>query len=284
MGLKAQLLVGAAAVAFTVSCGGDAQPPSAPSAVDAGGGAATGPGDSTLKVTAPKPTSPADGSTILNLRPALVVSNSTGLYVGVSDLAYRFQVSAAGGAPVETVVAGGDGTTTLQTPANLAPTTKYTWKARAETKDGKYVGPWSASVSFTTPAAGPAVDIPRIIGVNEAASIIKTIYTELKYNIGSNSTRDQRNVYLQRAVAALHFGHVRFNPAGRDSNWCIKNGGPGRPQSDDVIVRCDTREAWDLIGGIGGDAYHWGIEYIGRLPGDQAVYPPPRSALDALPY
>ncbi len=61
--------------------------------------------------------------------------------------------------------------------------------------------------------------------------------------------------------------------------WCIKDGGSGRPQSDDVIVRCNSRDAWDLIGGAGANGYSFHVDYIGRLPGDQNVYAPPRSAL-----
>ena len=80
-------------------------------------------------------------------------------------------------------------------------------------------------------------------------------------------------------MAAVHYGHSRYNAKGPDSNWCIKDGGSGRPQSDDVIVRCNSRDAWDLIGGAGGSGYSFHVDYIGRLPGDQNVYPPPRSAL-----
>jgi hypothetical protein len=122
-----------------------------------------------------------------------------------------------------------------------------------------------------------------VISFEEALGILKTVYGESRYDLGSRSTREQRNVYLERATAVLHYGHPRYNPTGRDPNWCIKNGGPGRPQADDVIVRCDTRDAWDLIAGIGADGWAWAPHYIGRLPGEQRVYPPSESALDALP-
>jgi hypothetical protein len=90
-------------------------------------------------------------------------------------------------------------------------------------------------------------------------------------------------LYLEAATAAIHFGHGKWNPRGPDSNWCIKNGGPGRPQADDVIVRCSSRDAWDLIGGIGGGNPTWDWHYIGRLPGEQAVYAPNRAAMNVLP-
>jgi hypothetical protein len=34
-----------------------------------------------------------------------------------------------------------------------------------------------------------------------------------------------------------------------------------------------------MVGGAGGNGYSFHADYIGRLPGDQNVYPPPRSAL-----
>jgi len=59
----------------------------------------------------------------------------------------------------------------------------------------------------------------------------------------------------------------------------IKDAGGGRPISDDVIVRCGSREAYDLIVGAGGNGYSWHTDPIGALPGNQNVYPPPRSSL-----
>ena len=49
-----------------------------------------------------------------------------------------------------------------------------------------------------------------------------------------------------------------------------------------MLVRCDNRDAWDLIGGAGGNGYTFHLDYIGRLPGNQNVYAPPPSALAAL--
>ena len=62
----------------------------------------------------------------------------------------------------------------------------------------------------------------------------------------------------------------------------IKDAGGGRPVSDDVIVDCGSRDFWDFIGGVGANGYFWRINYDGRLPGNQNVYPPPRSALGYL--
>ena len=66
----------------------------------------------------------------------------------------------------------------------------------------------------------------------------------------------------------MHYGHSRYNPRGPDSNWCIKDAGGGRPISDDVIVRCNSRDAYDLIGGAGANGYSWHVDPIGpeRFP------------------
>jgi hypothetical protein len=48
-------------------------------------------------------------------------------------------------------------------------------------------------------------------------------------------------------------------------------------------VRCNTRDAWDLIGGIGAPGAFWSPSYIGVLPSIQQVYPPRASTLSRLP-
>jgi len=291
---KMLLLFGILAVsAVAAACSDDAGAPAAPSSATSVETSAAAADGSTLKATAPAPYAPANASVVSSLTPSLVVANATFKYLGdvplTGTLNYRFVVETMSGAAVVNMSAQtpGDGntqsgTTGARVPEKLLqPTTTYRWRARAEM--GSSLGPWSGYWNFTTPAAGPAVDIARTISIGEAASIIKKIYSDLRYNLGSSSTREERNVYLQRAVAALHFGHVRFNPQGRDSNWCIKNGGAGRPQSDDVIVRCDSRDAWDLVASIGADSYGWHIDYLGRLSAEQVVFAPSVSALNGLP-
>jgi hypothetical protein len=120
---------------------------------------------------------------------------------------------------------------------------------------------------------------PRSIGINEAWSIIVDVHNRLGYDLGSSSTREQRVDFLWTAVATIHYGHPTFNPRGPDSNWCVKDAGGGRPPSDDVLVQCGSRDAWDLIGGAGANGYTFHLDYLGRLPSEQNVYPPPRSSL-----
>ena len=80
-------------------------------------------------------------------------------------------------------------------------------------------------------------------------------------------------------MAAVHYGHPVWNPAGGDRDWCVKDAGGGRPPSDDVMTRCGSHESWDIIGGAGANGYSFHLDHIGVLPGGQNVYPPPRSSL-----
>lgn len=274
------------AVVVAAACAQNPATPVSPSAAD--GATAANPDGSTLKVTAPTPVSPADGERVESIRPAVVFANSRGRF-GAATFSYRLQVFDGNGSVIGEFIVPQDasGQTTFTSTADQPYDTEFRWRVRAEL-DGQ-AGPWSPLSSFKTPqrvAIGSAtgqVGPPRDIGISEAVDILQAIYSAGNYNIFGGSTRDQMNLYLEIGVAALHYGHPKWNPRGADSNWCIKNGGPGRPQSDDVIVRCSSRDAWDLIGSIGARGAFWNPTYIGRLPGEQAVYAPRRNALDLLP-
>lgn len=97
----------------------------------------------------------------------------------------------------------------------------------------------------------------------------------MRWNLGSASTREWRNEFWARAEGVVHHGHPTLNPAGGDPDWCVKDAGGGRPLSDDVLVSCSTRDAWDLIRSAGANGYSFHQDYLGRLDGAQNVYPPP---------
>ena len=136
--------------------------------------------------------------------------------------------------------------------------------------------PWPAG-PFTG-QVGPQ----RSIFFDEAFGIILNIHNTLRIDLGSRSSREFRVDFLFAAVAAIHYGHPRFNSAGPDPSWCVKDAGGGRPPSDDVLVLCRSRDAWDLVGGAGGNGYFFHDDYLGVLPSNQNVYPPPVSALNFL--
>jgi hypothetical protein len=221
---------------------------------------------------------------------------------GTTDVIYRIEVATS--PDPSTIVAvlsaspDASGTTTVSVGDVPAGTTFY-WRTYAT--DGTTQSAYSEAVSFRTadpaapapgpgPAPGPApspspppsggnVGPPRNISEQEALQIIRSVHDQERWDLGSRSSREQRVQFLHRAVAAIHFGHPRYNSRGPDANWCVKDAGGGRPPSDDVLVRCNSRDAWDLIGGAGADGYSFHMDYIGRLAGGQNVYPPPRSAL-----
>jgi hypothetical protein len=213
---------------------------------------------------------------------------------------YRIEVGVApdpGQIAVVLSTGVGSGATTSVSGGNAPHGTILYWRAYGT--DGVVQSAYSPWAAFRTPDApaagggggggggpvggggggGGTVGGARSIGIDEALSIIRGVHDGLRANLGSGSSRDSRNAFWASAVATIHYGHSRFNPKGPDSDWCIKDGGNGRPQSDDVLVRCGSREAWDMVGGAGGNGYSFHTDYIGRLPGDQNVYPPPRSAL-----
>lgn len=127
--------------------------------------------------------------------------------------------------------------------------------------------------AFLTASAAVA----QPLGVGDVAGIYRAVYEAERPNLGTGSTREGRNAFLARVVGIVYFGHPRFNPR-PDPRWCLKDGGNGRPQSDDVVVLCATREAWDLVGGIGADGFSFREDAIGVLPSGQNVYPPPKPA------
>ncbi len=236
----------------------------------------------------PAPTAPS--GTLSTNRPDFRVTN--GAISGTTGVVYRFEVSTAADMSSLTAVvtaALGNGTTTM-TLGELPYNTTFYWRVYGS--DGATQSAYSSVMSFRTPA--PPVVIPnpsapptssgpvggaRSISPSEAMSIIKGVHDAEGWNLGGSSSRDHRIAFIQRAAAVVHYGHSRFNQKGPDSNWCIKDAGGGRPISDDVIVRCNTRESYDLIVGAGGNGYSWHVDAIGTLPGSQNVYPPPRSAL-----
>jgi hypothetical protein len=101
---------------------------------------------------APTPLSPADGTTVSTLRPAMVVSNATrtGSPAAVS---YTFQVAEVqtfAVLKIEQSVAEQSTQTQFIYADDLLASKTYYWRARAS--DGTTAGPWSQTQSFKTPA------------------------------------------------------------------------------------------------------------------------------------
>lgn len=150
----------AALVAVAIACSQRSTAPTSPSAssADASGqtiaaaGNRSAPMDesavdgSTLKVTAPTPTSPINNQRIEDQSTTpLTASEASGKY-GTVALQYRFQVFNAEGAIVQEGVANNPSFTIT---ADLNFDARYTWRTRAEADDA--FGPWSTTASFLSP-------------------------------------------------------------------------------------------------------------------------------------
>jgi len=285
------LVAVSAIVVLGVSCTGNPLSPTSPSAASGGTLAANSDG-STLKITAPAVVSPFDSEQLDSRRPTFVWLNATGVNESVG-VAYEIEVQDESGNVVYHAIVGETPNNGSHTPpGDLEYSRPYGWRIRAALGEDR--GPWSVwgnfrTVTAPTSAAPPGapndgtVGPPRSMGFEEAYQTIIAIHNGGRFNLGGSSSRDYRVNFIFGAVAAIHYGHPRWNPAGPDSDWCVKDAGGGRPPSDDVLVRCSTREAWDLIAGAGGNGYSFHRDFLGRLPSVQNVYPPGRGALNFLP-
>jgi hypothetical protein len=115
-----------------------------------------GPDGSTLKVNAPAPQSPANGTQIDQsaVDVALVAANVTGANTSI-PLFLEFEVRNAAGAVLATqqVPQSSGATTTYRFSGRMDPSAVFTWKVRA-TYGGAF-GPWSPNSTFRAP------DIPQ---------------------------------------------------------------------------------------------------------------------------
>jgi hypothetical protein len=115
------------------------------------------------------------------------------------------------------------------------------------------------------------------VSIDDVPRIAQAVHDAEGVNLGAGSTREYRNAFWARVVGIIHWGHPVYNPGKADASWCIKDGGNGRPQSDDVIVQCQSREFWDCIPGAGAAGYSFRCHKdAARLPPEQNVYAPPR--------
>lgn len=112
--------------------------------------------------------------------------------------------------------------------------------------------------------------------INQFVELAERVHNAERMNFGSSSTRESRNRDWARIVGIAHHGHPSYNPT-PDPQWHLKNGGGGRPQSDDVVVSLPSRKFWDCIPSAGADGYRFQASGHGdeALPSVQEVYAPP---------
>lgn len=128
------------------------------------------------------------------------------------------------------------------------------------------------TVALVVAAAAPAA---AQISADQIAVIAKRVHDAERVDLGAGSTREGRNAFWAQVMGIVVHGHPVYNPT-PDPSWCIKDGGGGRPQSDDVAVQCASRLFWDCIGNAGAPGYTFRCNPDhGPLPPEQNVYSPP---------
>ena len=111
--------------------------------------------------------------------------------------------------------------------------------------------------------------------IDQLVAMAEHIHDAEDWRLGAGSTRETRNAFWARVVGCAYHGHPAYNLA-PDRQWHVKNGGGGRPQSDDVAVSMPSRRYWDCIGGVGADGYTFRAgSHAEPLPPEQEVYAPP---------
>jgi hypothetical protein len=138
------MFVACGIVATALACGDNkSSNPAAPSAPGGVTEGATTDG-TTLKITAPTPVAPANGSTLEDNSVPLRISASTAKFASSSGpLAYRFQILLNGQVVKEARVVALEWAL-----PDLESNTTYSWRSRGE--QGPYFGPWSAEWTFKT--------------------------------------------------------------------------------------------------------------------------------------
>ena len=243
-------------------------------------------------IEAPTPVEPA--GTLSTNRPDFKVNNPK--FSGTSQVIVRFEVYGSQDmsqlVAVVTSALGAGGTTTM-TLGDLPWNKTFYWRTYAT--DFVTTSPPSPLVTFkTAPEPKPVPPVPGTPlppdtgtccrsadhSATRRRSRLSRAFTIWKAGI---SDRGRRGRSASRSCGApwpccttATAATTRRDP---DSDWCVKDAGGGRPPSDDVLVRCRSREAFDLIASAGADGYRFHIDSIGPLPSEQNVYPPPRSSL-----
>lgn len=134
----------AAILGLSIACGRSASTPVTPSSANATSEAGAAADGSTLKVSPPTVSSPANGEVVADLTPTLVANPATGKFTQ-GTLAYDFELYDGNDVKIQAAVVTG----VSWKVAGLEYDKPYKWRVRATT-DNAY-GPWSAFGTFKTP-------------------------------------------------------------------------------------------------------------------------------------
>lgn len=281
-------LAAATTLAVAVACTQSPQTPVSPSAAPGSDTTAAADG-STLKVTAPTLTAPANQSNVESSRPTLTWTASTGRHATVSPI-YEVVVL-RDGAPVYTAQSAG---TTHQVAADAQAGVTYTWRVRA-VQDGA-VGPWSATWSFSVPAVQTRATgnplpfppppecgaAPNQPGDRSACALaVARLSPEWGRCAGGNKVgcfRYSRHLALALAAGDPRWGMISKNPGDTQCTMDVCGYLNGEGYGEDVVAYLpehNDRNRWigfDVVGGAGapGATVNWARLSTIR-PGNQWV-------------
>jgi hypothetical protein len=236
--LSTTLLLGAA-----IACGGSGtrQLPASPSEVDGFNGA---------NLTAPGPDSPSNDQEVDSMRPTLRVVNATSN--GSGPRTYDFQIAdnqnfSTFAANQGGVAEGTDGKTAYTPPSELAPATRYYWRARAV--QGTSTGPWSQPAQFRTKIGGynrpGELYDPLIQGLTVGTRVGSTTFVP-----GEGLRLDSETSYLRYELpTTLSSGEFSVEVKGLRAN------GPGGK----LKILSMSSTTGDLVG----DPYELSVQYRG---------------------
>ena len=201
---------------------------------------------STVKITPPVPTAPANNSTFAQgvTSAQLQATAATAQFSSTPTLSYRFEVykgSSIAGSPVATLFATPSNSVVSVTTGSLDLVTPYAWRVRAES--GGAGGPWSATQGFTTGQVPPQPrrdanafggQVPRSLAIADLQSQLGPVTAAHNAEVQA-SCNNGRNV--------LDFPTVLLQALRRiDNRWGFncRRGNCADPSNDAI-------------------AYHWGV-------------------------
>lgn len=232
-----------ALLGVAAACGGNGerQLPASPSDFDAFNGA---------NITAPSPDVLSNDQEADTMRPTLRVVNATSNGSGART--YDFQVSAdqnfaAFAANQGGVPEGTDGKTAYTVPAELQPTTRYFWRARAA--QGNSTGPWSTVAQFRT----------RIGGYNRPGELYDPLSQGLTVGtrVGATTFVPNEGLRLDDQVSYVRYELPATVPSGEFSME-VKGLRPNAPSGKLKIFSMSSTTG-DLVG----DPYELSAQYRG---------------------
>jgi hypothetical protein len=255
---KKWFLLGFAAVAaFAIACGESTKTPASPTPAVSSETAAAAADGSTLKISAPTLSTPANNSTADSLTPNLVLQNATSKYVPAAVPTYQFQVVDSANATVydSGPVGAGASQTAHQVPADkLKAEQTYRWRARGTS--GSAAGPWSGYFTFTTPKGMSDVAYQTATTLWDPLTNGKTIgrQTGMEFSAsGARTIGNDSNIrydLLQTMSAGEYSFYVyNLNPlsAGDKTKLMSMQEGTGDITTDDYRFTVEKRGASYII-------------------------------------